>query len=171
MICSKCGAQLPDGSKFCSSCGNYVVGNDTQSESPIQQNTTSYNNVNTNIRQSMYNEKSTDHTAEFSPKDISDNKVMAMVPYLLGSFGIIIALLAVKESPYTYFHVRQALKIAVVNTLVIIITIVLFWTVIVPVAAGICAVILLILRVIGFFQVCSGKAKEAAIISHFGFLK
>ena len=171
MICSKCGAQLPDGSKFCSNCGCFIEGNDTQQESPMQQNTTSNNNINASIRQSMYNEKFTDHTAEFSPKDISDNKVMAMVPYLLGSFGIIIALLAVKESPYTYFHVRQALKITVVNTLVAIITIVLCWTIIVPIAAGVCAVILLVLRIMGFFQVCSGKAKEVAIISNFGFLK
>lgn len=26
----------------------------------------------------------TDHTAEFDPTDISDNKVLAMIPYLLG---------------------------------------------------------------------------------------
>ena len=29
-------------------------------------------------------ENITDHTAEFDPTDISDNKVLAMIPYLLG---------------------------------------------------------------------------------------
>lgn len=171
MICSKCGAKLPNESRFCSNCGCLIVGNDIQPELPIQQDTTYDNNVNASIQQSMFNKNSTDHTAEFSAKDISDNKVFAIVPYLLGVLGIIIALLAVKESEYTYFHVRQALKITVVNAIVTIMSVVFFWTVIIPIAAGICTVILLVLRIICFFQVCSGKAKEVAIISNFGFLK
>lgn len=111
-----------------------------------------------------------DHTAEYDPKDISDNKVMAMLPYLLGTVGIIIALLASRESAYTSFHVHQALKITVVNVLVGIITALLFWTIIVPIAGGICMIILLVVRIICFFQICSGKAKEAPIVSSFGFL-
>ncbi|MCM1107161.1 MAG: zinc-ribbon domain-containing protein [Blautia sp.] len=112
-----------------------------------------------------------DHTAEFAPKDISDNKVLAMMPYLMGTIGIIIALLASKESPYVAFHVRQALKLTVCTVLVSIITAVLCWTVIVPIAGGVCAVILFVVRIISFFQICSGKAKEAAIVSSFGFLR
>ena len=96
---------------------------------------------------------------------------MAMAPYLLGVFGIIIALLASRESEFTYFHVRQALKLTVVNTLLTICSFILCWTVIVPIAGGICAVIIFVLRIIAFFQVCSGKAKEPAIISSLGFLK
>lgn len=120
-------------------------------------------------QQAYYDPK--DHTAEYDPKDISDNKVMAMLPYLLGTIGIIIALLASRESPYTYFHVRQALKITVCSALVGIITVVLCWTVIVPIAGAICAVILLVVRIIGFFQVCAGSAKEAALVGGLGFLK
>lgn len=111
-----------------------------------------------------------DHTAEFDPKDISENKVMALTAYLLGTIGIIIALLAAKESPYAGFHVRQALKLTIVNMLLTIITLVLCWTVIVPFAGAVCAVIIFVVRIICFFQVCSGKAKEAAIVSSFGFL-
>ena len=96
---------------------------------------------------------------------------MAMLPYLMGTIGIIIALLACRDSAYTYFHVRQALKITVCTILVTIITAVLFFTVIVPIAGGICAVILFVVKIICFFQVCSGKAKEAPIVSSFGFLK
>ena len=33
MICSKCGAQIPDDAKFCGTCGNNVA---TQSEAPVQ---------------------------------------------------------------------------------------------------------------------------------------
>lgn len=112
-----------------------------------------------------------DHSAEFQPKDISDNKVIAMLPYLLGILGTIIALLASKESDYVAFHVRQGLKILVVEVLLGLITVVLCWTVIVPVAAAVCTVILLVVRIISFVNVCNGQAKEPAIISSFGFLK
>lgn len=112
-----------------------------------------------------------DHTAEFSPKDISENKVIAMIPYLMGTVGIILALLASKESPYVAFHVRQAMKLAVCNVLLGICMGVLFWTVIVPIAAAVCMIIILVVRIISFFQICSGKAKEVAIVGSFGFLK
>ena len=112
-----------------------------------------------------------DHTAEFTPQDISNHKVFAMLPYLLGTIGIIIALLAAKDSDYIMFHVREALKLTVCAVLVGIISAVLCWTVIVPIAGGVCAIIILVVKIICFFQVCSGKAKEAAIISSFGFLR
>lgn len=112
-----------------------------------------------------------DHTAEFDPRDISDNKVFAMLGYLLGTVGIIIALLASRKSPFTMFHVRQALKFTVVNILMLICVALLFWTIIVPVAYGVMSCIFLVLRVICFFQICSGKAKEPAIIRSLGFLK
>lgn len=112
-----------------------------------------------------------DHTAEFDPQDISDNKVFAMLGYLLGTVGIIIALLASRKSPFTMFHVRQALKFTVVNILMLVCVVLLFWTIIVPVAYGVMSCIFLVLRVICFFQICSGKAKEPAIIRSLGFLK
>ena len=112
-----------------------------------------------------------DHTAEFNPKDISDNKVFAMLGYLTGIFGVIIALLACNDSPYTRFHATQALKLTICNTLISIVTAILCWTLIVPLAGSICIIILFVIRIICFFSVCSGKAKEPAIICNLGFLK
>jgi len=112
-----------------------------------------------------------DHTAEFTAKDISDNKVIAMMPYLAGLIGVIIALMVSKESPFVAFHVRQSLKIVVLETLLIMIMAVFCWTVVVPIAGAICYVILLVVRVISFVNICKGKAKEPAIVSSFGFLK
>ena len=111
-----------------------------------------------------------DHTAEFTPQDISEHKVFAMLPYLLGTIGIIIALLAAKDSKYIMFHVREALKLTVCGILVGIVSLLLCWTVIVPIAGCVCAIIILVVKIICFFQICSGKAKEAAIVSSFGFL-
>lgn len=57
-----------------------------------------------------------DHTAEFDPEDVSQNKVIAMAAYILGTVGIIIALLAAPQSKYAAFHSRQALKLDIVST-------------------------------------------------------
>ena len=178
MICPKCGSEMADGSAFCTKCGASLAagaqqgmpqGNPNPNPQGMPYGTPNPQMNNGMPQQQYYDPK--DHTAEFDAKDISDNKVMAMLPYLMGTIGIIIALLASRESAYTYFHVRQALKITVTTLLVGIITAILCWTVIVPIAGGVCAVILFVVRIICFFQVCSGKAKEPAIVSSFGFLK
>ena len=67
-----------------------------------------------------------DHTAEFDPKDISDNKVICMLIYLTGAIGIFIALLASSTSQYVAFHVRQALKFLVVYSLMAIVLALVF---------------------------------------------
>ena len=200
MICPKCGSEMNDGSAFCTKCGaalnaqnnEHAQGNPNPQAGPQMngmpqgnpqagpqmngmpqgnpQAGPQMNGMPYGMPQQPYVDPK-DHTVEFDAKDISDNKVMAMLPYLMGTIGIIIALLACRESAYTYFHVRQALKITVCTILVTVITAVLFFTVIVPIAGGICAVILFVVKIICFFQVCSGKAKEAPIVSSFGFLK
>ena len=94
-----------------------------------------------------------------------------MLCYLLGSIGVIIALLAANKSDYTAFHVRQALKFTVVNVLLGIVAVVLAITIVVPIAAAICMCIVSVLRIIAFFQICGGKAKEPAIIRNLKFLR
>ena len=112
-----------------------------------------------------------DHTAEFDPKDISNGKVFAMCAYLLGTIGCIMALLGAQKSEYAMFHVRQALKLSVTENLLTILSILLVWTVIVPIAGSICMVIIFVVRIILFFHVANGKAKDAPIIGSLGFLK
>ena len=55
-------------------------------------------------------ENITDHTAEFDPTDISDNKVLAMIPYLLGVMGVIITLLASGKSHMPSSMLNRLLK-------------------------------------------------------------
>ena len=81
------------------------------------------------------------------------------------------ALLVAKDSPYVGFHVREGIRILVSEVLLGLITVVFCWTVVVPIAAAVCFIILLVVRIISFVNVCNGKAKEAAIVSNFGFLK
>ena len=147
--CPRCGAQVEEGSIFCSACGNQMQ----PGAVPVQ----TYDPY--------------DHTREFDAKDISDNKVISMLVYLMGAIGIIIALLAANKSEYAAFHVRQALKFTVIEILTGIVAAFTFFTVIVPVAAGIFLAVLWVVKIICFFQICSGKAKEPAIIRNFTFLR
>ena len=149
-FCPNCGTQMEDNAAFCPKCGVQPNAAPNMTYAPVD----------------PY-----DHTAEFDPQDISDNKVYAMLVYLMGTIGIIIALLAARSSRFVGFHVRQALKIVAVNLLMLIASAVLFWTFIVPIAAGVMSVVFWVIKIICFFQICSGKAKEPAIIRSLGFMK
>lgn len=154
--CPKCGAQMEDNAAFCPNCGNNAQPNGSPNQAPVY---------------AAPEPDPFDHTGEFDAKDISENKVLCMLVYLMGAIGIIYALLAGKDSKYAAFHVRQALKFEVVTILLGIVMALLFWTIIVPIVGGVCLAIVLVLKVICFFQICSGKAKEPAIIRSLGFLK
>lgn len=160
-FCSACGNQINDDAAFCPFCG---ANNGDPNGAPA-------NNAVPMYAPPVPVFDPYDHTADYDPKDISDNKVISMLVYLMGIVGVVIALLASRDSAYTAFHVRQSLKFTVVELLVGIISAVLCWTIIVPIAAGVVYIILLVLKIIAFFSICSGKAKEPAIIRNLGFLR
>ncbi|MBE6824082.1 MAG: zinc ribbon domain-containing protein [Ruminococcaceae bacterium] len=173
-ICPNCNANLSDETIFCTVCGTAV--NSVKPVQPQQappQASQPTPQAYTAPAQPSYAPAVDpyDHTADFDQKDISDNKVIAMLVYLLGVVGVLIALIGSQSSAYVAFHVRQALKFLVVETLVGIITVFLCWTFIVPIAASIFLVVLLVIKIICFFDICSGKAKEPAIIREFKFLR
>lgn len=160
--CTNCGAPVADEATFCTQCGAPVnPGPQAQGGVPPYGARTAY---------PTYVDPH-DHTSEFTPEDISQNKVLALAVYLLGTVGVIIGLLGGASSPYVGFHVRQSLKITITEVLLIIVTALLCWTIIVPLLGGLSILVLFVLRIIAFFQICSGKAKEVPIISSLGFLK
>ena len=196
--CPNCHAQLDDSSIFCTSCGTQFGAVPPQQNAvPPQQNAVPPQQNSVPPQQNAVPPQQNavppqqnavppqqnavppqqafvpaydpyDHTAEFDPKDISDNKVFAMLCYLMDFIGIIVALLATHSSKYTMFHIRQALKITVVSILSVFVLIIPFlgWIAF-PILQG----IIWVIKIISFFQICSGKAKEPAIIRSFGFLR
>ena len=176
--CTNCGALLKDDAMFCTQCGAAAQ---AAAPAPEQQ----YSNegldqaYNGNQQYQQYQQPPVqyispyDHTAEYDPEDISKGKPYCMLVYLCGIIGIIIALLAssAEKSPYINFHVRQQIKFCVIQILSTIVMAILAITIVIPIAGAIWLVILLVLRIIAFFQVCMGKAKEPAIIRAFPFLK
>ena len=166
-VCPICHSQVSDESNYCTMCGNRIM-DDAQ---PVPYQPPVYQSA---YQQPIYQQpvrNPYDHTDEFDVQDIAQNKLYAMVMYLTGVVGIIIAALTALDSGYVMFHLRQNLKFLVVESLLALFAAVLCFTIVVPVAAGVCLVIVEIIRVIAFFQVCGGKAREPAIIRSLGFLK
>lgn len=167
--CPKCNTQLADDAMFCTNCGTSF-----QNANPQPQQNAYQNNAQQNYAQpvapvvNIY-----DHTAEFDPQDVHDNKIFAILCYIMGIVGIIVALLARSSvnSPYLSFHIKQSLKISITAVLVSIISVVLAWTCIVFIAGMVCNVILEVVAIICFFQTCFNKSVEAPIVRSLPFLK
>ena len=79
-FCPNCGSPLEEGAVTCPNCGDPLTQNAEPAPAPYVD--------------------PMDHTGEFDAADISENKVIAMLPYILGIAGLIIALLARSDSPY-----------------------------------------------------------------------
>ena len=163
-VCQHCGADIAPGNAYCLVCGTPVNAEAGAPQPDPAQQPPIYEQAG-----QPYVDP-TDHTAQFDPQDIAENKIFAMLPYLIGSIGLLIALLARKESSYVMFNVRQGLKLVICNAVITLATVLLCWTILVPIAGVVCSTILQVLMIIAFFQVCGGKAKEPAIISGFAFL-
>ncbi len=164
--CPKCNAQLADEAMFCTNCGNSFQNMNQQPNNP-------YNNPQM-PQAPVYVQPVDpfDHTAEFDEKDVHEHKLFAILVYLTSVIGIIIALLANKtdNSPYLRFHIKQALKIFISETLVGLLTVLLFWTCIAGFVGGIVATIILVVDIICLVKTCQNKSVEAPLICKLKFL-
>ncbi|MCR5558401.1 MAG: zinc-ribbon domain-containing protein [Butyrivibrio sp.] len=108
-----------------------------------------------------------DHTAEFDPRDIADNKLFAVLPYFTLLYGLIISLL-IKESAFCKFHAKNALRLKIASFLALIPAIIplLGWFV-----SAILFLILVVINIVAIIQCFQGKAKDLPIISNIGFLR
>lgn len=178
-ICPNCNTTVEDNAVFCNNCGTQFV---VENQNPQYQQAPNYNTPPQPGFAPTPKYDPYDHTAEFDAQDVSDNKVIAMLVYLMGAIGIIIALLASNKSKYVSFHLRQALKFLVVEILMPIALVVGAVVCIIPIlglivyglvaiVAGVAYITFFVLKIICFFQICSGKAKEPAIIRNLKFLK
>ena len=166
--CPKCNTQLSDDAMFCTNCGTSFQNANPQPQQNAYQNTQQTYTQPVAPVVNVY-----DHTAEFDVQDVHDNKIFAILCYIMGIIGVIVALRARSSvnAPYLSFHIKQALKITVTTMLVGVISGILCWTCIVPIAGFVCIGILEVVSIICFFQTCFNKSVEAPIVRSLPFLK
>ncbi len=186
--CPNCGTQVADDAVFCNNCGTNVANVaasavDAAANAVNQAATEAVNTMTQGPAQNaqpQYNQPQgfqgqpyvakvdpADHTSEFDPRDIADNKLFAVLPYFTFVFGVIAALL-VKDSQFTKFHAKNAIRLEIAAILACIPCIipVLGWIV-----TGVLMVILVVIQIMAIVQCFQGKAKDLPIIGNIGFLK
>lgn len=181
--CSACNMLCEDYAIVCSRCGQRFAADEKreareyQSGQPEQRRAFSYTSEN------MFN-----HTGEFSPQEISREKPLAMLVYLGGILGIGFGLLK-SDSKYIQFHVRQALKYKILTMLVRFLflpLLLLFMTIggamqqmdgvsivflVFIILYFMYALMMFVFKIISFVWVCQGKAVEALLVRHIGFMR
>lgn len=171
-FCNNCGANLPEGATFCSSCGTPVQG-----AAPQQPNNFNAQQPNTFTAQPMTDEE-----------DIKQNKVYAVLAYI--GILVLIPLFAAKNSKFARYHAKQGLLVLVpaiaysictliINAIVGAIfqpTTYLWYTVPNPVASiisiilGLASLVFVALEIVGIVNAAQGKYKEIPVLGKLTYL-
>ena len=114
-----------------------------------------------------------DTTAEYEPKDIQDNKIMAVLAYI--GLLLLIPLFAAKNSKFARFHVNQGLPLMIVGLAIGIISIPLglipIVGIITSIIFGLAGLCVLALAILGIVNAATGKAKKLPLVGKFKILK
>ncbi len=177
MICEKCKTEITDDIQFCPNCGANL---DAPTSKPTSSASDAINKLN----------DTSDTTSEYDSKDISENKVMALLSYL--GILFVIPLFAAPKSKFARFHANQGLILCISGIAYSIINSILmsilnsifrgYWNGYLTYTRGpihgflslilnLLYVIFAILAVIGIINAVNGKAKELPLIGKFKILK
>ena len=162
--CTKCGAEIEENAKFCSSCGS-PVGNTENANNQGASKVNEFINDFTNTA---------DTTSQFTQDDISKNKGMGILAYL--SILVLIPIFAAKDSKFARFHANQGLLLLIasiatslISNIVGILNLSLFG-VIFSIFFGLVDLLILALAIIGIVNAAQGKAKDLPIIGNIRIL-
>lgn len=144
-VCSKCGAQIPDNTGVCPSCGA------PQENGANQQAYVNGGNY-------------------MDPNDVQQNKVMAVLAYI--DILFLVPLLAAPNSQYARFHTNQGLVLFLFDIVVGILTAVLaFIPFIGLIVSSVLGLGVFVLMILGIVNAATGKANELPLIGKIRIIK
>ena len=111
-----------------------------------------------------------DKTDLFHKDEVKEYRLTAVLVYLLGIIGIILALLTDKSSTYLKFHTDESLKITVITAALTAISVLLSFTFVVPVIASAGIVVCSVIRLICAYKTLNGKSEHAVLIRNLSIL-
>lgn len=198
-ICGICGFECEDEAVICPTCGKNCDGSEPKKKesssslsdpferyrkeidnqikeqekriSDLQQQISTDNEEKQGKKKKKKDFDEFDRTELFSEEDVNENRLYALLLYLTGIIGIIIALLKDKASPYLNFHINQVLKAVICETAVLIFSVLLCFTFIVPVFGVLIIFALNIIKLISALWVLKGYSKEILILRNIRDLK
>jgi uncharacterized membrane protein len=116
------------------------------------------------IMQVMSNTR--DDTDRFSPSDIEQNRMMALLSYIW--LCCLVPMFAAKNSPYALYHARQGLILAIVETAAALVLGLLAKIPLLGIIFAIARFLLLftcvVLSLVGIYNVLNNKARELPLM-------
>lgn len=180
--CSQCGNKVRPEDRFCSQCGAPVNtakaaegAEAPEGPSPFEEKTREFSQrAQTAYRKAM---DTTDHTADYTVEDISENSGFALLSYL-GLF-LIVPLIGARDSRFARFHVNQGLclflALALYSILISVMLALVQWVPVLSDAfrtiyvvlqwAGIAAAVLL--AALGIWNANHGLARDLPLVGSF----
>lgn len=144
-VCSKCGAQIPDNTGVCPSCGA------PQENGANQQAYVNGGNY-------------------MDPNDVQQNKVMAVLAYI--GILFLVPLLAAPNSQYARFHTNQGLVLFLFDIVVgILIAVLAFIPFIGLIVSSLLGLGVFVLMILGIVNAATGKANELPLIGKIRIIK
>lgn len=157
--CEKCGKTLEEGVETCPDCKEEV----TENVETKEQETAKTEDIADKI--ANLNE-TPDITAEMDPKDIEDNKIMAVLAYI--GLLFLVPLFAAKESKFARFHTNQGLVLYLLGIAGVVVNII---PILGQIASFVVVIAQIVFMILGIINAAQGKAKELPIIGKIKLLK
>ncbi len=171
-FCGKCGQQVNEGVKFCPSCGAPMDVARQSAPEPVQE--PAFSKLNDTV----------DNTAQFTPQEIEEGKVMSILAYL--GILVLVPILAGKESKYIRFHANQGLLLClawiawvIVDGILTAILRAILWRGLslwdlyrtTSWVLDLVYLVIGVLAIIGIINVLNGRAKELPFVGKYRILK